>query len=238
MTKPSAAALHRPVLESNRIALGTWTIGGPWTRRGQSSGLGQADEGESIAALHSGFDGGITFIDTADVYGCGRAETIIGKALGKHRDEIEIATKFGTMFDEHRREAGERCVTPAFIRRSCEASLRRLNTDRIDLYQLHWAACPVEYLDDVVGTLEGLRTEGKIVSFGFSTDDPSQAAGLVSSHQRRVAAHLQPARAQRSSDLPRRCGAERELLPVALGNWCSCRLKNPSRWRCPTAMAV
>ena len=159
----------------NRVALGTWTIGGPWERNGRACGLGAVDDRASVDALRRAIDSGISVIDTADVYGCGHAERLVGNAVQGVRDQVFIATKFGTRFDEDTRQASERCIEPDFIRTSCDASLRRLGTDHIDLYQLHWAGCPVAAIDDVITTLVDLRTQGKIVEFGWSTDEATGA---------------------------------------------------------------
>lgn len=154
--------------------MGCWAIGGPMWMDGKVDGWGQIDDAESLRAIRCALDLGITFFDTADVYGTGHSEHILGQALHDCRHKIIIATKFGYTYDEARRHITGTDVSPAYIRRACEASLKRLRTDTIDLYQLHCGATP----DEVAGILEALeklRAEGKIRACGWSTDDPRSA---------------------------------------------------------------
>jgi aryl-alcohol dehydrogenase-like predicted oxidoreductase len=168
--------LGRSGIEVSEIGFGCWAIGGPFTDGGQPDGWGEVDDGESAAAIWRALDLGVTFFDTADVYGAGHSEQVLGKALAGQRDEAVIATKFGYTFD-----AGQRAITgqdssPGYIRGACRASLRRLGTDRIDLYQLHLGDMPAGQADEVIATLEELADEGLIRSYGWSTDDPARAA--------------------------------------------------------------
>jgi len=128
-----------------------------------------------IRAIHRALDLGINFFDTADVYGCGRSERILGQALSGRRDQAVIATKFGETFDERTRQPTGEDLTPATIRRACEASLRRLNTDYVDLYLFHIRDYALEQGGKVRQTLETLAEEGKIRGYGWSTDDPERA---------------------------------------------------------------
>src|SRR5690242_20465259 len=116
-------------LKASRIGLGTWAIGG-WM-------WGGADEAQSIATIHSAVERGVTLIDTAPVYGFGRSEEIVGKARaeGGLRNKVRIATKVGLAWKDG---AVFRDSRPARIRKEIEDSLRRLRTDYIDLYQVHW----------------------------------------------------------------------------------------------------
>ena len=115
-------------LITSRIGLGTWAMGG-WM-------WGGTDEAQSIATIRSAIDRGVTLIDTAPVYGFGRSEEIIGKALeGSLRHKVTIATKVGLAWKD---DAVYRDSRPARIRKEIEDSLRRLRTDVIDLYQVHW----------------------------------------------------------------------------------------------------
>jgi aryl-alcohol dehydrogenase-like predicted oxidoreductase len=157
------------------LGLGCWAIGGPFGPDGVSAGWGQVDDHESLAALHRGLDLGVTFFDTADVYGAGHSETLLGRALVADRDRVVIATKFGNVFDEHTRRMLGQDVSPAYIRRACEASLRRLHTDHIDLYQCHVANLEPAVADEVAATLEELLDVGLIRAYGVSTDDPDVA---------------------------------------------------------------
>jgi len=133
------------------------------------------DDNESIAAIHAALDAGITFFDTADVYGCGHSERIIGRGLRGHLADVVIATKFGFTYDESTRESPGSNAAPEYIRWACEQSLRRLGVDRIDLYQFHLPDYPIDEAEVVLGTLEELVEAGKVRSFGWSTDDPIRA---------------------------------------------------------------
>ncbi|NOZ27675.1 MAG: aldo/keto reductase [Chloroflexi bacterium] len=167
--------LGRSGVEVSAMGLGCWAIGGPFYRDGKPVGWGQVDDDESIRAIHRALDLGVTFFDTADVYGCGHSERILGQALAGRRDQVVIATKFGNVFDEATRQIIGTDASPEYIRRACEASLRRLNTDYIDLYQLHIGNYDLERAPAVRDALEELVAEGKIRSYGWSTDDPDRA---------------------------------------------------------------
>jgi aryl-alcohol dehydrogenase-like predicted oxidoreductase len=157
------------------IGFGSWAIGGPHWRNGSPIGWGEVDDAESIAAIRGALDGGISFFDTADVYGCGHSERILAEALGSGHDDVAIATKFGYTYDEVTRESPGTDASPRYIRQACEASLGRLHRDVIDLYFFHLGDYPIESSDDVIETLESLVDEGKIRSFGWSTDDADRA---------------------------------------------------------------
>lgn len=131
----------------SRICLGTMTFGG------------QADEKESIRMVHRALDAGVNFVDTANVYNAGRSETIVGKALEGVRDDVVLATKVGMKMGEGPNQAG---VSRLHIVHSTEASLRRLRTDHIDLYYIHW---PTEamYIEEMLRALEDLVRSGKIL---------------------------------------------------------------------------
>ncbi|HVX44300.1 MAG TPA: aldo/keto reductase [Mycobacteriales bacterium] len=168
--------LGRSGIEVSPIGFGAWAIGGPAFRDGNPIGWGEVDDEESVAAIHAALDAGITFFDTANIYGAGHSERVVGRALSGRRDEVVIATKFGNLFDEDRKEAIGRSGEPDSIREQCEASLRRLGTDRIDLYQFHIGDYdPARAAEEVVPALEGLVEAGKIRSFGWSTDDVQRA---------------------------------------------------------------
>ena len=126
---------------------------------------GNTDRAETIGMIHRAIEAGINFIDTADVYAGGETEEIVGEALQGRRDEVVLATKFGL---PAAREANHRGASPRWIRRALEASLRRLRTDYIDLYQLHrydWNTG----LDETLGVLTDLQRAGLIRAFGHST---------------------------------------------------------------------
>ncbi len=158
--------------EISAMGLGCWAIGGPFEFDGRPAGWGEVDDAESIRAIRRALDLGVTFFDTADAYGCGRSERVLGRALGGRRDEAVIATKFGLLFDEEAKQGGGSDVSPGYVRGACEASLRRLGTDHIDLYQLHGGAGNAAGAEGVVKVLEDLVAEGKIRFYVTSEDAP------------------------------------------------------------------
>jgi len=167
--------LGRSGIEVSAMGLGCWAIGGVFWRGDHGVGWSVVDDEESVRAIHRALDLGVTFFDTADVYGCGHSECVLGRALDGRRQEVIIATKFGTMFDEKTMQAGDDCGDPEYVRRACEASLGRLGTDVIDLYQFHcseWASTEAVAVREV---LEELVAEGKIRWYGWSTDEPDRA---------------------------------------------------------------
>jgi aryl-alcohol dehydrogenase-like predicted oxidoreductase len=171
--------LGRSGIKVSDMGFGCWAIGGPFFSGGAAIGWGPADDRESAGAIGRALEEGITFFDTADVYGAGHSEQVLGRALRSHRDEVVIATKFGFTFDSERQEVTGQDASPGYVRRACEASLWRLGTDRIDLYQLHIGDLPVSAALDVAASLEDLAADGLIRAYGWSTDDP-QAAGAFS----------------------------------------------------------
>jgi aryl-alcohol dehydrogenase-like predicted oxidoreductase len=171
--------LGRSGIKVSDVGFGCWAIGGPMTGGGQPIGWGVTDDAVSVAAIWRALDLGITFFDTADVYGGGHSELVLGEALAGHRDEVVIATKFGYTFDAEAKVAVGADASPGYVRLACEASLRRLGTDRIDLYQLHQAELPLAEADLVIEALEQLVADGLIRSYGWSTDDPVRAAAFA-----------------------------------------------------------
>ncbi|HEY6737693.1 MAG TPA: aldo/keto reductase [Actinopolymorphaceae bacterium] len=169
--------LGRSDLEVSALGLGCWAIGGPFSMLGQPDGWGEIDDEESIRAIRHAVDLGVTFFDTADAYGTGHSERILGKALDGLRDQVVIATKFGYTYDEARRDLTGADPSPAYVRWACEASLQRLGTDYIDLYQLHVGDLPLEQALPIQAVLEDLVAEGKIRAYGWSTDDVSSVEG-------------------------------------------------------------
>ena len=168
--------LGRSGIKVTGLGLGCWAIGGPFYRDGNPVGWGEVDDAESLRALQRALDLGVTFFDTSDVYGCGHSETILGQAIRGKRTNLVIATKFGNVFDSDSRQIVGASADPEFIRRACDASLKRLGTDYIDLYQFHLGGYPVEEADVVRDALEGLVAAGKIRAYGWSTDDVERAA--------------------------------------------------------------
>jgi aryl-alcohol dehydrogenase-like predicted oxidoreductase len=168
--------LGRSGIKVSDIGFGCWAIGGSFTMDGRPDGWGEVDDDESVAALRRALELGITFFDTADVYGAGHSEEVLGRALAGHRDEVVIATKFGYTFDAGRRAITGQDTSPGYIRQACRASLRRLGTDQIDLYQLHVGDLPADRACEVGGTLDQLVADGLIRAYGWSTHDPKRAA--------------------------------------------------------------
>jgi aryl-alcohol dehydrogenase-like predicted oxidoreductase len=138
------------------IGLGCW---------GMSDAYGQADRAESIATIQMAVDMGITLLDTADVYGSGDNERLVGEAIKGRRSQVVLATKFGFVGDEHGTLTV--CGKPEYVKDACAASLKRLHTDVIDIFHLHRIdpAVPVE---DTVGAMAQLIDEGKVRALGLS----------------------------------------------------------------------
>lgn len=171
--------IGRSGIKVSDVGFGCWAIGGPMSGGSQPIGWGATDDAVSIAAIRRALDLGVTFFDTADVYGGGHSESVLGEALAAHRDEVVIATKFGYTFDAEAKIVVGADASPGYVRRACEASLRRLRTDRIDLYQLHQAELPLAAAELVIEALEGLVSSGLIRCYGWSTDDPVRAAAFA-----------------------------------------------------------
>jgi aryl-alcohol dehydrogenase-like predicted oxidoreductase len=133
------------------------------------------DDNESIRAIHRAIDLGVNFFDTADAYGCGHSERVLGQALAGKRNQVVIATKFGQVFDEATKQSLGYNVTPEHIQRACDASLRRLKIDVIDLYQLHVKDVDAAQAEVVRDALEDLVAAGKIRWYGWSTDEAPSA---------------------------------------------------------------
>lgn len=168
--------LGKSEIEVSAMGLGCWAIGGQfWLMDGKADGWGQIDDHESIRAIRRGIELGVTLFDTADVYGTGHSERILAQGVEGQRDQVVIATKFSYTFDEETKRATGLDMSPTYIRQACEASLRRLNTDYIDLYQLHHGGATPDEANVVADTLEQLRKEGHIRAYAWSTDDPQNA---------------------------------------------------------------
>ena len=127
-------------------------------------------EQESIATIHHALDRGVTFLDTADMYGWGANEELVGRAIADRRDEVFLATKFGNVRGPNGEFLGVR-GDPEYVRSACEASLRRLNVETIDLYYQHRVDTTVP-IEDTVGEMAKLKDEGKIRFLGLSEAAP------------------------------------------------------------------
>lgn len=154
--------LGRSGIEVSALGMGCWAIGGPFFAGETPQGWGEVDDAESTRAIHAALDHGITFFDTANVYGAGHSERVLGAALGSKRSRVVIATKFNAVFDEATRQVTGSDASPAGIRKACEDSLKRLGTDYIDLYQFHDNGFPAKDAQPVRDTLEELVKAGKI----------------------------------------------------------------------------
>lgn len=161
------------------LGVGTWALGGDWDFEGNPAGWGPVDDAESVAALRAAYDGGVRFVDTADVYGCGHAERVVGRAVAPFRDDVVIATKVGLVFDEDTRTGGGTDLSAGHIHRACEASLRRLGVDHIDILQIHPGDASVAQAEEAVGAFEELVAAGKIRAYGTSAPDPDVIAVIA-----------------------------------------------------------
>jgi aryl-alcohol dehydrogenase-like predicted oxidoreductase len=168
-------ALGRSGIAVSAMGLGCWAIGGPLWQGDRPFGWGQVDDRESVRAIRRAVDLGITFFDTADLYGAGHSEEVLGTALAGHRDQVVIATKWGHTFDPVPRQRGGPDTTPGYARRALEASLRRLGTDHVDLYQFHVADAPPGDAVALQEVLEDLVADGRIRAYGWSTYLPDRA---------------------------------------------------------------
>jgi aryl-alcohol dehydrogenase-like predicted oxidoreductase len=139
--------LGRTDISVSVVAMGCWAIVGDST-------WGAQDEATSLATIHAALDASINFFDTAELYGDGYSESLLGKALAARRHEAVIASKVSAAH-----------LAPGEVRQACERSLRRLNTDYLDLYQIHWPNAEIP-LAETVGALEELRAEGKVRAIG------------------------------------------------------------------------
>jgi len=202
-------------LTASAVAFGAWAIGG-------GTWWGNTDDNESIRAIHAALDAGVNLIDTAPVYGWGRSEEVVGKAVQGRRDRVLLATKCGLwwhddrgpLFFELEGRTVRRLLRPDAIRRELEDSLRRMGTDYIDLYQTHWQSTEPakDPIAETMECLDSLRREGKIRAIGVSNAEINQLdayrrVGLIDA--------IQP----RYSMLDRQI--EQELLPY-------CRERNIS----------
>ena len=155
----------------SKIGFGAWGIGG--------DSYGPTDDNESIRTLQCAFDNGINFYDTSDSYGNGHSEELIGKALKPVRDNTVIATKVGCL--PHNGPEMPQDFSVKYIRQSLEKSLRRLQSDHIDLYQLHSPPADVLTNNEVIKTLEDFKKQGKVRAIGASVRSPSDGLSAANS---------------------------------------------------------
>jgi aryl-alcohol dehydrogenase-like predicted oxidoreductase len=170
-------SLGRSGLVVSDLGLGTARIGGvAFSRNGdRDTVLIPEAVQECKRAIREAIDRGITFFDTADIYRAGRAEKLLGEAIRDVRHKVVIATKFGELFDEATGKETNDSVTPEYVERACDASLRRLGTDVIDVYLFHLRSFPLDHAEGIRDALESLVAAGKIRFYGWSTDDAERA---------------------------------------------------------------
>jgi aryl-alcohol dehydrogenase-like predicted oxidoreductase len=147
------------------VGFGAWAIGGPAQVGDMAIGWGPADDGESIASIHKSLDKGINFFDTADFYGLGHSEKLLGQTIGADPDVV-IATKVGQRISPQNTVVAD--YSKEWVMQSCEGSLRRLRRDTIDFYQLHIARMPHLEQGDCLEAMHQLVREGKVRYWGIS----------------------------------------------------------------------
>jgi aryl-alcohol dehydrogenase-like predicted oxidoreductase len=158
--------LGRTGWKVSEISFGAWAIGSMW---------GRVDDNESLAALHHAIDLGVNFIDTADVYGMGHSERLIARLKKERRETIYVATKAGRRLSPHTADGYNRQNLQHFI----EDSLRNLETDCLDLVQLHCPPTEVYYRPEVFGALDDLTKEGKVRYYGVSVERVEEALKAI-----------------------------------------------------------
>ncbi|MEY9990890.1 aryl-alcohol dehydrogenase-like predicted oxidoreductase [Streptomyces sp. V4I8] len=169
--------LGRAGIEVSALGFGCWAIGGEWqSADGQPLGWGKVDDEETVRAIRRALDLGVTFFDTADTYGAGHSERVLGRALGKRRADVVVATKWGNVFDEETRTLTGADDSVPYARRALTASLKRLDTDYVDLYQLHLSDADPERAAELRDVCEEFVREGLVRAYAWSTDDPARAA--------------------------------------------------------------
>jgi aryl-alcohol dehydrogenase-like predicted oxidoreductase len=159
--------LGRTGWKVSEISFGAWAIGGSW---------GAVDDADSLSALHKALDQGVNLIDTADVYGDGRSEKLIGQVLRQRKGErIYVATKAGRRLSPHMADGYNRENLTAFV----ERSLRNLGVDTLDLLQLHCPPTEVLYRPEVFGVLDDLAAAGKVRYYGVSVEKVEEALKAI-----------------------------------------------------------
>lgn len=183
-------------LELTVIGLGTWAIGGPW-----QFGWGPQDDTDSIRTIQAAIDAGINWIDTAPIYGCGHSETVVGRAIKGMSQKPLIATKCSLLWNDKREKVS--CLDHDSIIRECEDSLKRLDVEVIDLYQMHWPG-PQEQLEEGWEAMALLVRQGKVRYIGTSNFTVEHLERVGKLHP---VASLQPPYSMLRRDI------EKELVP-------------------------
>jgi len=158
--------LGKTDLHVSEISFGAWAIGGTW---------GDVDDAESMAALHAAIDAGVNFIDTADVYGDGRSEKLVGQLLRERSENIIVATKAGRRLNPHEAAGYNKTNLESFIDRS----LKNLGVDSLDLLQLHCPPPELYYQPEIFDMLDGLKRTGKIKNYGVSVEKIEEALKAI-----------------------------------------------------------
>jgi aryl-alcohol dehydrogenase-like predicted oxidoreductase len=158
--------LGRTGWKVSTVSFGAWAIGGSW---------GSVDDKDSLAALHRSIDLGVNFIDTADVYGDGRSERLVAQLRKERKETIYVATKAGRRLDPHVAAGYNRGNLTAFV----ERSLKNLNTDSIDLLQLHCPPTEVYYMPETFSVLDDLVQAGKLRHYGVSVEKVEEALKAI-----------------------------------------------------------
>ena len=168
--------LGRTGLRVSEVGFGAWAIGGPAKLGDVEIGWGAVDDAASLAAIDAAYDAGVTFFDTSDAYGAGRSEQLIGRALKSKRTKAIVATKVGNRTIEGR---WVKDFSRAWIVQAAEASLKRLGTDYIDLYQLHSPSDTAAYLPEAFEALTDLKRQGKIRYGGVSVGPAAHGPWVI-----------------------------------------------------------
>ena len=165
--------LGKTGIQVSEVGMGCWAIGGASFRGGQPSGWSGADMRQSVETVRRAWELGVTLYDTADAYGRGKSEVLVGLGLYEHKDDAVIATKVGNSL-----AAPGQNFTEPYIRGALDASLTRLEVDCIDLYQLHGPS--VEAMtDELFGLMEDLKASGKIRAWGVSIGSVEEGARAI-----------------------------------------------------------
>jgi aryl-alcohol dehydrogenase-like predicted oxidoreductase len=172
MTLPTAP-LGSTGMDITRVGFGAWALGGG----GWGGGWGDQDDTDSVAAIRAAVEGGVNWVDTAPIYGFGRSEEVVGRALREigEAGRPYVFTKCGLTWTG-RAEGPHNVMAPESVRREVEDSLRRLGVERIDLYQVHWPPTDGTELEEYWSVMADLKAEGKVRAIGLSNHDVKQLA--------------------------------------------------------------
>ena len=181
--------LGRSGIQVSALGMGCWPIGGALATGDQPLGYAGVTDAEARRALDRAVELGVTLFDTADVYGAGHSERLLARVLAAN-PHVLVATKFGNTFDEDTRQLTGVDTSPGYVRRALLGSLRRLDRDHVDLYQLHASDVDDNGAFELVDTLEMLVGEGLVRWYGISTDDPTRV-GIFATGPHCTAVQLQ-----------------------------------------------